>query len=267
MLWLDTLRLHRRGLIVGGALAAAVLVLLGAAAVAARLTSGGGAPARRAAVSGPTSSAPAPLHSAASPMPAATDVASWDAIAPVQPAVSAGYPAIQGDATRDPYAYARAFATELFNRDYAASSRADLVAWAQYEDSPLQSPNYPRSDWAKVLVDSLTDPTWDGATDTPVPADGPWLALRAERATDAVSQVHVSPDPVWQQRIANGYQPPDRFATDLDVTLTITRRVTVAGRTTATRYAVALALQLGTAANGAGYGVAATNNYVIKEVS
>ena len=169
------------------------------------------------------------------------------------------------DARHDPTAYARAFATELFTRDYG-TDRQQLLSWAQYEDAPLQSSNYPRADWSKVLVDSLTDLTWDDAIDTPVPADGLWLALRSERATQTVSDVKVTVDPQWEQRVAAGFQPPDPLATVRDVTLTVTQHTNTPGAAATTRYQVALALQLGTSSHG-GYGVAATNNYVVKKVS
>jgi hypothetical protein len=203
----------------------------------------------------------------------APDVRAWNDRPAITPAASAPYPAIPAATRRDPTSYVRAFAVELFTRDYRASTRAQLLAWAQYEDAPLHSSDYPEPDWTKVLADSLTDLTWDEATATPVPADGPWLALRSEQARDTVIDVRISLDPHWEQRIANGYQPPDPLATERDVSLTVTRHTTVGGRhttvggkRTVTRFAVSLDLQLGTSVRGGGYGVAATNNYVTAEV-
>jgi hypothetical protein len=131
----------------------------------------------------------------------------------------------------------------------------------------LQSPRYPKPDWTKVLVDSLTDLTWDQADATPIPAEGPWLALQSESARDAVSNVKVTLDPTWEQRIQAGYQPPDSLATVRDVTLTVTQRSAVSGQTVTAAYAVSIDLQLGTSVRGSGYGVAATNNFVSKQVS
>ncbi len=110
----------------------------------------------------------------------------------------------------DPTAFAQAFATELFTRDYTTATRPELISWAQYEDSPLRSSNYPQPDWTKVLVNSLTDITWDQADDTPIPADGQWLALHAQGARDSVSNVRVVLDPQWEQGVATGYSPRTR---------------------------------------------------------
>jgi hypothetical protein len=266
---LDLWHFNRRPLLVGGGLVLGLVVLLGAVALVLRLSgadaagdtnrqSGHGAPPS----AGRIPEQPgAPTSDEATP----TDVASWDAIPPVTPAASAPYPAIAAAARRDPDAYARAFATELFTRDYRASTRDQLIGWAQYEDAPLQSPNYPRADWTKVLVNSLTDLTWDTATDTPIPAEGPWLAQRSAQARDAVSDMKVSPNAEWEQQVSNGYQPPDPLATVRDVSLTVTEHAELAGRDTVTRFAVRLSLQLGTSYRGDGFGVAATNDYVIRQ--
>jgi hypothetical protein len=264
---LDRVRYHRRELIVGAGILGGLLVLLGVLAVAVRLTNGTSAPqaapestriASKPTTPSPTTVAPVP--------PTATDIASWDAIAPVTPSLSAAYAAIDPAARQDPTAFARAFAIELFTRDYRASSRAQLVAWAQYEDSPLRSPAYPQRDWGKVLVDSLTDPTWDTAQDTPIPADGPWLALRSESARQTVSDVKVSLDSQWEQQIGAGYRPPDPLTTVRDVSLTITQRASVGRQATDFTFSIGLAVQLGSSPRGEGYGVAATNNYVVREV-
>jgi hypothetical protein len=260
-------RYNRRSLLVGGGLLLGLLALLGVVAVLVRASGG---PISRDAQSHlpttPTSSVT--QHTGVSPSDAAppTDVASWDALPAVTPAVSKAYPAIAASARRDPDAYARAFATELFTRDYRAADRGDLMSWAQYENAPLRSPNYPRADWTKVLVDSLTDLTWDAADDTPIPADGPWLAARSEHAKDSVSTVKVSLDPQWEQQVANGYQPPDPLTTVRDVSLTVTEHAEAAGRPSVSTFAVSLSLQLGSSSSADGYGVAATNNYVIKVV-
>lgn len=182
----------------------------------------------------------------------------------VHPATSAAYPAITGAATRDASLFAGAFARELFTRDYAVD-RGELLSWAQYEDAPLRAPNYPPADWTKILVDSLTDLTWDGALDTPIPAEGPWLALRSERATQTVDNVRVTVDQRWEQAVARGFQPTDPLATARDVTLTVLQHTRTSGHTVTKRFAVSIALQLGSSAHG-GYGVATTNNYVIKEI-
>lgn len=272
----DYLRWQRRPLVIAAALLIGLLVLLGLVAVAARLSGADGSqpgPAalrpRGASTAPDAPVAPAPgqmgpgASSVVSASPAA-DVASWDHIRSVKPATSPAYPAITGTAARDPSAFAAEFVTELLTRDYRATSRAQLLAWAQFEDAPLPSPHYPRADWSKVLTDSLTDPGWDGAVDTPIPADGPWLALRSERARDVVSAVRIVPDPRWQAKIAGGWQPPDPLAGELDASATVTEHAVTGGRPHVARYSVSLIVQLGTSPHG-GYGVAATNNFVSRK--
>jgi hypothetical protein len=244
----DFWRFHRRAILLGVALAAHTTTKATARDQPSRLPT---APSN---------------HASTTPSSPASDVRSWDAIPAVRPAVSVPYPSIDAPADQDPSAYAEAFATKLFSRDYRASTRQQLIEWAQYEDSPLRSPNYPRADWSKVLVNSLTDLTWDDAADTPVPADGPWLALRSMSAVDTVSDVVAKLDEDWEQQIASGYQPPDPIATERDVTLVVTRHSVASGKATVTKYAVSIAVQLGTNSHG-GYGVAATNNYVSQEMS
>jgi hypothetical protein len=270
----DRLRYEPRRLAVavGGFVALLVVALI--VAVVLHVSGDSNATAAADRTSGPTvpstADSPRAAQSAASVEPSgspATDVAQWNAMPAVSPATSVNYAAIPAADSANPDGYAKAFATELFTRDYRTATRAQLIAWAQYEDSPLHSPNYPQADWSKVLVDSLTDLTWDDASETPIPADGPWLALRSESARDTVSDVRVELDPQWEQQIAAGYEPPDELATARDVSLTVTRHVVMAGRPSVSRFAVSLALQLGTAARGDGYGVAATNNYVARQVS
>lgn len=264
---LTRIRVDRRLFLVGGGLLVGLLVLLGVLAVVVRLSGGThSSNAHTRPTEAATSAAPATPGLSTPATTPATDAASWDAIPAISPAISAAYPAIIASDLRDPDAFSRAFVVELFTRNYGTSTRAQLVSWAQYQDAPLQSAQYPKTDWSKVLVNSLTDLTWDAADDTPIPADGPWLALRSERTHQSVSDVKVSLDPKWEQQVADGYQPPDPLATVRDVSLTITQRATAAGPREST-FSVSLAVQLGSSARGDGYGVAATNNYVIKEAS
>lgn len=262
----DLWHFHRRAVLICAGLLGGVLVLLAGAALLLRQSAT--APPRDSQVQRPATAPPASSPSdltSSSPAAPATDVRSWNAIHAIAPATSRAYPPVPAAARRDPTAYARAFASELFTRDYSVD-RQQLVSWAQYEDAPLRAANYPSADWSKVLVDSLTDLTWDDAVDTPIPADGQWLALRAEQGRDTVSRLRVTPDPQWEQQVADGYQPPDPLATARDVTLTVTRRTTVSGHVVTARFDVSLALQLGTSQRG-GYGVAVTNNYVMKEAA
>lgn len=268
--------LHRRGVLVVAGMLTGLLLLVGALAVVLRGAQGW-SHARHAAAATASAGAtlsgvpPAPTAAAGTPLSpptvAASDVAYWDALDAVTPSISLSFPAIGTSAAADPSAYARAFASELFTRDYRHATRAQLLSWVQYEDAPLRSPNYPSADWSKVLIDSLTDLTWDGANDTPVPAGGQWLALHAQQGWQTVTDVQVSTDATWEQQIAAGYQPPDPLATARDVSLTVAQHTTVAGRTVVTRYAVSLQLQLGSSPRHAGYAMAVSDNYVVQAVS
>jgi hypothetical protein len=257
--------LHRRFVLVAGAMLAGLLLLLGAIAVILRgtqsLSRPEGASARSTAGASITANAPDVEPSAAT-----SDVAYWNALPAVRAATSASYPAIDAATAMDPNQYARAFATELFTREYRNSTRDQLISWAQYEDALLRSPNYPSSDWSKVLVDSLTDLTWDDAVDTPIPGDGPWLAMRAQHGWQTVSNVKVSADSTWEQQITDGYQPADPLSTVRDVSLTVIQHTTVSGRPALSRFSVSLQLQLGSSPRHAGYAMAVTNNYVIRTV-
>jgi hypothetical protein len=257
---LEVWRFHRRPLLVCAALVVGLVALLFGLATVVRATGPAHSNAmERSSTSAPTASS-LPHTSAPAPTAAASDVGDWNAIPPITPATSTAYRAINDPARMDPSAFASAFASELFTRNYR-TDRAQLISWAQFEDAPLHSTNYPAADWSKVLVDSLTDLTWDNATDTAIPGDGPWLALRAEHATDSVSNVRVTVDQQWEQQIAGGYQPSDQLATVRDLSLTVVRHALVSGRDVAQRFSVSFAVQLGSSPRG-GYGVAATNNYL-----
>jgi hypothetical protein len=265
---LNRLRLHRRALVVGGGLLLGLVAFLAVVAVAVRLTSpqsGNSRGAVRSSVAPASSTTPTGAPTPNAPAAQASDVARWDAMPPIEAGVSTQYPAIPTAAAQDPNSFTQAFVTELFNRDYRGATRDQLLAWAQYEDAALRSPNYPQIDWTKVLVDSLSDLTWDSATDTPIPAEGAWLAQRSELVSQTVSNMKIVLDTQWEAQIAAGYQPPDPLATVRDVTATITQRSTVGATVTTTTYSVALDVQLGTSVRG-DYGAAATNNYVISRV-
>lgn len=255
--------LHRRATLILGVLLAALIALVLAAATVLRAS--GGAPDAGAAgrESHVPSAAPTPSTERASQGGApATDVAYWNGLASVEPATTPAYPPIPAAAQSDPGAYSKAFATELFTRDYARSSRAQLIAWAQYEDAPLRSANYPRADWSKVLVDSLTDLTWDRATQTPIPAAGPWAVLASEHAIWRVDRATSRVDPQWEQQVSDGYEPTDRLTSVWDVDLHVIQR----SKLGTSNLDLSVAVQLGTSPRGS-FGVAVTNNFDLRRVS
>jgi hypothetical protein len=262
---------HRRKLVVACVVLGALFAVLALATEAVRLS---GAKAASADPS-PDQSSPPGSATAVSSTPAtggvatggvaeASNIASWDAIAPVVASPSPEYPAIADSDAADPTAYARAFAAELFTRDYSNSTRAQLIAWAQNEDSPLRAAGYPKADWTKVLVFSLTDISWEDAADTPIPSEGAWLGLQAQHVQQVASGITVSTDPTWEQLTAGGYVPPDPMAVERDVSLVLTVHCVLAGVQTTSRLSVSLKLQLGSSPTRPGYAVAASNGYLVR---
>lgn len=252
--------LHRKLVIVSGAMFTGLLVVLVATATVIRLSGSSSHPNAAGVHTEPPRSLTTHEPSGTA---YASDVADWNAKPAIAPAASTVYPAVPPTRRSDPAAYASAFATEMFTRSYATSSRDQLLAWVQYENAPLRSARYPEADWTKVLVDSLTDPSWDEATDTAIPSEAVWQALANQHTEAQVSAVAARVDPQWEQKVTGGYDPTDHLMTVWDVTFRLTQRGDARSRHS---YDVSLALQLGTSPRGL-YGVAATNNYVIREVN
>ena len=127
----------------------------------------------------------------------------------------------------------RAFASELFTRDYR-TDRAQLIAWAQFEDAPLRSANYPAGLVKGAGRFAHRPHLGQRHRHRRYPPPGPGSRCEAEHATDAVSNVRVSLDQQWEQQIVSGYKPPDPLATVRDVSLTwfgtlgLARRATTA---------------------------------------
>jgi hypothetical protein len=270
-------RYHRKALLIGAIPVTALLLLLGIAASVLHVVDdqhrASSAGASASPPTGTSSSAPnttgamtsAPRlqrPSAVSP----SDIASWDAIPPVHPAVSAKYPAIIGASTRQPYSDAKAFVTELFNQDYLRP-RSELLSWAQYESVPLVTNGLPPRDEAKGLVDSLTDISWNNEPTSPVPPVGQWLSLQAQRGYLTSSNVLVTADSAWQQEVAAGHVMKDKKMMVIDATLTTTLHTTTARQATATPSTVSLKLMLGSSTHGDGYGVMYVGTYVTTAVS
>ena len=94
------------------------------------------------------------------------------------PATSAAYPSIPVADRSDPTAYAIAFATEILDINYAAQTRAELLAWAEHEEAPNTLPGVPASVAGKSLVLSLADPGLPGGTPSPTPSASQWATRR-----------------------------------------------------------------------------------------
>jgi hypothetical protein len=212
-------------------------------------------------------SSPTALASAAQTPSASIDLPSWHAIPPVPASVSAAYPRLPTSVRSQPDLYAKAWASELFAQDYVHSTRQELIQWAQYESAPAVEPGIPESIDAKVLVDSLTDPSWDGADPTPIPANGPWLSLTAQRGYTTVNDVRVQTDPDWETKIADGYTPPDRLMTMRVVSATVTLHTLVAGRAQSADTSVSIKVMLGSSPRHDGYAAMATGSYTVRAVN
>ena len=188
-------------------------------------------------------------------------VAAAEAASVPGPATSAAFPSIvQGDRS-DPTAYAIAFATELLGTNYAAQSRASLLAWAEHEEAPNTLPGVPTSVAGKALVLSLADPGLPGGTPSPTPSASQWATNAEEGVTQSVSGLEAEVDPDWAQIISEGWQPRDPRLTIETVTGTLT--VTTEGRA-APPESFSLTLTLGTAAHvHAGYGAVAAGDWTV----
>lgn len=265
---MKTLWLYHRAPVVIAAMTAGLIVLAGLIALVIRLSGVNSHPSGRPEAGATASASGAPTDTTSgkpgtTPEVTPSDVASWDAIPPVAPATSPAYPAVPAAQRTQADAYVTAWITELFTRDYHAATRAQLLAWAQYESAPPSSTQYPKADMAKVLVDSLTDPTWDDAPQTPVPAAGQWLSLGAQQTTSTIADVRSQIDPDWQTQLAGGYQPPDPLSTVRDVSATVTLRTVVAGRPVTSTSSIAIKVFLGSSTRDGGYAVLATGSYTV----
>jgi hypothetical protein len=269
MLW----RYHRKVVLAVAATFAVVLLTLGVTAVVIQLRGGSAhqGPESRQSVGAtrqtPVGGEPAsPSSIGAGTTNSSLDVAYWDALQPVAPAVSGAYPAVPASVKADPILYARSFVTELFSQDYRAP-RAGLLAWVQYESVPIVSNVLPPSDEAKGLVNSVTDPTWDDTATTVVPPVGQWLSLQAQNAYLTASNVQIAANAEWQAAVAAGHALSDPKMVLLDATLTTTLHTTVGGRSTTSQSRVSTRLMLGTATRSDGYGVMYLASYTVSAVN
>ena len=174
------------------------------------------------------------------------------------PAVSASYPSIPTADRSDPTAYAIAFTTELLDTNYAAQSRAALLAWAEHEQAPNTLPGVPASVAGKALVLSLADPNLPGGTPSPTPSAAQWVVDAKNGVVQTITDVQAQVDPDWTQIVSEGWQPRDPLMTIETVTGTLT--VTTKGQA-ATPVSFTLTLTLGSAAHVHGYGAVAAGNW------
>ena len=177
------------------------------------------------------------------------------------PAVSAAYPSIPTADRSDPSAYAVAFATELLDTDYAAQSRAALLAWAEHEEAPNTLPGVPAAVAGKALVLSLADPNLPGGTPSPLPSEAQWASDSQSNVVQSVSGIQAEVDPDWTEIVSEGWQPRDPLMTIETVTGTMT--VTTGGQA-APPESFSLTLSLGSGAHvRTGYGAVAAGDWTL----
>ena len=177
------------------------------------------------------------------------------------PGVSSTYPSTPVADRSDPSAFAIAFATELLDTNYATQSRAALLAWAEYEESPNTLPGVPAAVAGKALVLSLADPNLPGGTPSPTPSATQWASNGQSGVVQSVSGLQAEVNPDWTQIISEGWQPRDPLMTIEIVTGTMT--VSTNGQT-APPESFSLTVTLGSAAyERTGYGAVAAGEWTL----
>jgi hypothetical protein len=177
------------------------------------------------------------------------------------PAVSTAYPLIPAVDRSDPTAFAIAFATELLDTNYATQSRAELLAWADYEEAPNTLPGVPTSVAGKALVLSLADPGLPGGTPSPTPSAAQWASDGQRGEVQSVSALQAEIDPDWTQIISEGWQPRDQRMTIEVVTGTMT--VSINGQPVPPQ-SFSFTLTLGSSARvRGGYGAVAAGDWTL----
>jgi hypothetical protein len=157
------------------------------------------------------------------------------------PATSTQYPGISDVDRSQPDLFAKAFFTELFSRDYAGSSRGNLLSWVQANtgiDQANVSTLLPAELLMRTSTASLT------ARFPVVPDDAGWQSLAAFHGTSAVVpvSVRVSTPPEVEQHILDGSAPAGW--TEKLVTGTVSTRTGVNARPVVHSASVALRLVL-----------------------
>jgi hypothetical protein len=157
------------------------------------------------------------------------------------PATSTQYPGISDVDRSQPDLFAKAFFTELFTRDYAGSSRGNLLSWVQANtgiDQAKVSTLLPAELLMRTSTASLT------ARFPVVPDPAGWQSLAAFHGTSTAvpATVRVSTPPEVQQHILDGSAPAGW--TEKLVTGTVTTRTVINGHPVAHSASVALRLVL-----------------------
>src|ERR1019366_6435538 len=127
------------------------------------------------------------------------------------PATSAPFPTIDAADSSAASLYAMTFTQELLDIHFAASTRTQLLAWADYNNAPFSLGDVPESLATRVLSLSLT------TGPSPVPPATKWTQLATSRTSWSVSGLVVSVSPTWTQALSAGWQPLDPLMGIYDV--------------------------------------------------
>ena len=179
--------------------------------------------------------------------------ATWTA-----PALSAPFPAIDSADVPSPSLFAVAFTQELLDIDFAASTRKQLLAWANDNDAPYSLGSVPASLASRVLVVSLTESSSPGHA--PIASATMWSTFAASRISWSVSGLVVSVNPTWTQALSAGWEPVDPLMGIYDVSGVLT--ISTPGHDAVVK-SVFFALTLGGALLHPGYGVVALDDWTV----
>jgi hypothetical protein len=181
-------------------------------------------------------------------------VAALETLQPPPPVYTPSLPAVSAADRKSAVDFSVAFTRQLFDLDFAATTPAQVAAWAQAEAAGFVMPGVPQQAADNSLFASLFDPTvaglgsWD---QDPLPPPSVWARCAKEKKAWRVANLFAAEDQSWAENIASGEQFPDPLMTVEDVTGTIT--TTIPGQRPSTR-PFKLVVGLGSALHHPGYG-------------
>jgi hypothetical protein len=174
----------------------------------------------------------------------AQSIKAMRAVAEVDPATSAQYPAVSGQARQQPDLYAAAFAAELLTQNYRTSGRDELLAWVQSESAQSTDPLVVGLTPAGLRGHMAVASVQDGVNGlAPVPSQSDWAKLAGRQGHTTVQILHVSEPVSWASAVANA-QITDPGVTARQVDAEVTLQTTDQGRTTLQRFSVSLVVNL-----------------------
>lgn len=194
------------------------------------------------------------------------EIAAAEALGVPEGRYSAAYPAVAATDTTDELSYARAWVSEMLNRDYRSQPRADLLAWAVESQAANTLPGVPAGVEDKALYASLAVPNLGGVGGaSPVPSATAWSADAARGLVQRASAVEVSVDPQWTSLVSESFVPTDPLLAFLDVSGTLTTKEAEAGSRAGktTTVGFKLVLTVGSALHHPGYGAVSVDDWTV----